>query len=191
MTPTSLKFIHGKIASEGFAYGPAVITDKKKNLAEMMHREFDVHYTLEDFHEAINKTSLQLEKLQEQVGQKLSDAASLIFAAHLVILQDKYFVGGIDELIKTGTNAPEAILKVAKEFIESFATSDNEYMQEIILDIEDLVVRLINNLLSETEEAVKVKGRIIITRDLYPSDLLIISSEGAAGIVLVGGTVTS
>ena len=189
--PEEIKFVRGKIASEGFAYGPSIVTDKQKNLAAMMHRQFGDKYKLEDFHEAINKTIDQLEELQEHVGQKLSDAASLIFAAHLVVLQDKYFIGGIDDLIKNGINPPDAVLKVAKEYIESFATSDSPYMQEKIQDIEDLIVRLINNLLSESEEAVKVEGKIIITRDLYPSDLLIISSEGAAGIVLVGGTVTS
>ncbi len=189
--PDEIKFVRGKIASEGFAYGPSIVTDKKKNLAALMHRQFDDRYTIEDFHEAINKTSAQLEKLQEKVGEKLSDAASLIFAAHLVILQDKYFIGGVDELINSGINPPVAILKVAKQYMESFATSDSSYMQEKIQDIEDLVVRLINNLLSESEEAIKVKNKVIITREMYPSDLLIVSSEGASGIVLVGGTVTS
>ena len=189
--PEEIKFVRGKIASEGFAFGPSIVTDKKKNLAAMLNRRFDNKYTLEDFHEAINKTSSQLEQLQEKVGQKLSDAASLIFAAHLVILQDKYFIGGVDELIKEGLNPPDAILKIAKGYIQSFATSDSSYMQEKIQDIEDLVVRLINNLLKESEEALKVKGKIIIARELYPSDLLILSSEGAVGVVLVGGTATS
>ncbi|MBN2590268.1 MAG: phosphoenolpyruvate--protein phosphotransferase [Sedimentisphaerales bacterium] len=189
--PEELKFVRGKIASEGFAYAPSIVTDKKKNLTAMLHHQFDDKYTLDDFHEAINKTSSQLEKLQEKVGQKLSDSASLIFAAHLVILQDKYFIGGVEELIKNDLNPPDAILKIAKGYIESFATSNSTYMQEKIQDIEDLIVRLINNLLCESEEAVKVKGKIIITRELYPSDLLILSSEGATGIILVGGTVTS
>ncbi|MBN1972190.1 MAG: phosphoenolpyruvate--protein phosphotransferase [Sedimentisphaerales bacterium] len=189
--PEEIKFVHGKIASEGFAYGPSAVFDKKKNLSSMMHRQFDEKYSLDDFHDAINKTSDQLEKLQEKVGQKLSDAASLIFTAHLMILQDKYFIGGIDELIKNGVNPPAAILKIAKNYIDSFATSENAYIREKIQDIEDLAIRLINNLLSESEDVIKVKGRIIIVKELFPSDLLILSSEGAAGIVLVGGTVTS
>ena len=125
------------------------------------------------------------------MGQKLTDAASLIFAAHLVILKDKYFIGGIVKLIESGINPPDAVMQVAREYIENFAASDNNYMQEKIQDIEDLVVRLMNNLLSETEELGNLEGRIVITRDLYPSDLLILSSEGAGGIVLVGGTITS
>jgi phosphotransferase system enzyme I (PtsP) len=64
-------------------------------------------------------------------------------------------------------------------------------MQEKTQDIEDLVVRLISNLLSEVDELGKLKHRIVVVRELFPSELLILSSEEAAGIVLVGGTVTS
>jgi phosphotransferase system enzyme I (PtsP) len=185
------KFIKGKAASEGFAYGPAAIANKKKSLAILMHREFDHTYTLEDFHKAITKTADQLEELQEQVGRKLSDAASLIFSAHLVILKDKYFVGGVVNLIESGINPPQAILQIATQYMGSFATSGNSYMQEKTQDIEDLIVRLMSNLLDETEELGKFRNRVIITGELLPSDLLILSSEEAGGIVLIGGTVTS
>jgi phosphotransferase system enzyme I (PtsP) len=186
-----LKFIKGKVASEGFAYGPTTVTNKKKNLAMLLHRDFDYPYSLDDFHGAIAKTADQLEELQEQVGQKLSDAASLIFAAHLVILKDKQFVGDIVKLIESGVNPPLAIKQIGTQYMEGFATSGNSYMQEKTQDIEDLVVRLMSNLLSEAEELDKFRGRVIITRELLPSDLLILSSEKASGIVLVGGTVTS
>jgi len=189
--PEQLKFIRGKVASEGFAYGPAKVADKKKNLATLLHRKFDDTYTLDDFERALTNTAAQLEELQERVGKKLSDAASLIFAAHLVILKDRYFVGGMIKLIESGMNPPDAVMQVAKEYIESFATSDSTYMQEKIQDIEDLIVRMMNNLLSEAEDIGKLKGHVIITRELYPSDLLILSSEDAGGIVLVGGTITS
>jgi phosphotransferase system, enzyme I, PtsP len=186
-----LKLVRGKVASEGFAYGFVTMTDKKKTLAALMHREYEHTYSLDDFHQAIAKTADQLESLQEQVGQELSDAASLIFAAHLVILKDRHFVGGVVKQIEAGVNPPVAILHLAREYMESFATSGSLYMQEKTHDIEDLVVRLISNLLSEVDELGTLKHRIVIARELFPSDLLILSSEKAAGVVLVGGTVTS
>jgi phosphotransferase system enzyme I (PtsP) len=189
--PEGLKVVRGKVASEGFAYGLATVTDKKKSLALLLHREYEHVYSVDDFHQAIAKTADQLEELQGQVGQKLSDAASLIFAAHLVILKDRHFVGGVVRLIEDGVNPPLAVLHVAREYMESFATSGNAYMQEKTHDIEDLIVRLMSNLLSEVDEQAKLKHRVVVTRELFPSDLLILSSEEAAGIVLVGGTVTS
>ena len=189
--PEGLEFVKGEVASEGFAYGPVVVADKKKNLTALMHRDFDEIFTLADFHQAIARTAAQLEELQERVGQKLSDAASLIFAAHLVILKDKYFVDGVTKLIESGVNPPVAVMRIAREYMESFASSSSSYMQEKMQDIEDLMVRLIRNLLHESEDLNGLKGRIVLARDLFPSDLLILSSEEAAGIVLVGGTVTS
>ena len=186
-----LDIVNGQVASEGFAYGPAAVMDKKKNLAALTHRDFDKMYTLNDFHDAIDKTAVQLEELQERVGQKLSDAASLIFAAHLVILKDKYFVDGVTKLIEDGVNPPVAVIRIAREYMESFASSSNSYMQEKTHDIEDLMLRLLSNLLSEAEDLNGLKGRIVLAGELFPSDLLILSSEEAAGIVLVGGTVTS
>ncbi|MBN2316946.1 MAG: phosphoenolpyruvate--protein phosphotransferase [Sedimentisphaerales bacterium] len=189
--PEGLAFVKGQVASEGFAYGPAIIADKKKNLAALMHRDFDEPFTLEDFHRAIAKTAAQLEELQERVGQKLSDAASLIFAAHLVILKDNHFINGVTKLIESGVNPPVAVMRITREYMDSFAGSTSAYMQEKAQDIEDLMVRLMGNLLSETEELDGFKGHVVLARDLFPSDLLILSSEEAAGIVLVGGTVTS
>jgi len=82
-------------------------------------------------------------------------------------------VGGVVKLIESGVNPPLAIMEVATQYMESFATSGNSYMREKIQDIEDLVIRLMNNLLSEAEEFGKFRGQVIIARELYPSDLLI------------------
>ena len=60
-----LRFVRGKVASEGFAYGPAKIVDKKKNLGSLLHRKFDDEYTLDDFERAVSNTTAQLEELQE------------------------------------------------------------------------------------------------------------------------------
>jgi phosphotransferase system enzyme I (PtsP) len=189
--PDGLKFVRGKVASEGFAYGPAQALDKHKSLSLLLHQDFDKVHTLEDFHNAVVYTERQLEALQEQVEDKLSDAASLIFAAHLMILKDRDFLGKISQRIEGGVNAPVAIAEVATDYMQSFLASSNIYMRDKANDIEDLALRLVNNLLSRGEETGAHRGHVTITRGLFPSDLLKLSSEGVVGIVLVGGGVTS
>jgi phosphotransferase system enzyme I (PtsP) len=190
--PESLRFVRGKVAAEGFGYGPSMILDRRKTLSLLlMHQSADKTYTLEDFQHAVTYTERQLEALQEEVEDKLSDAASLIFAAHLMILKDRDFIGKITGRIASGVNAPVAIAEVAADYMQSFLASDNAYMHDKANDIEDLAMRLVNNLLSRGEEANVHKDHVIITRGLFPSDLLKLSSEGAVGIVLVGGGVTS
>ena len=122
---------------------------------------------------------------------KLSDAASLIFAAHLMILKDQDFIGKIVRKIEAGVNAPEAVAQVAAGYMQSFLASDSTYMREKANDIEDLAVRLVNNIVSKGDEIDVYRDHVIVTRGLFPSDLLKLSSEGASGVVLVGGGVTS
>ena len=189
--PEGLKFVKGKVAAEGFAYAPAMVLDKRRSLSLLLHQDSGKVHTLEDFRLAVAHTERQLEKLQEQVEHKLSDAASLIFAAHLMILKDQDFTGKIARRIEGGVGAPMAIAAVAADYMRSFLASQNAYMQEKANDIEDLAVRLVDNLVSRGEETSIHGDHVIITRGLFPSDLLKLSSEGASAIVLVGGGVTS
>jgi phosphotransferase system enzyme I (PtsP) len=189
--PTGLKFVKGKVAAEGFAYAPAMILDKHKSLSLLLHHDSAKTYTLEDFHNAVADTESQLEELQERVEHKLSDAASLIFAAHLMILKDRDFIDKIVQRIESGVNAPVAVAEVAGDYMRSFLAGNSAYMREKANDIEDLAVRLVSNLLSRGEETNAYKDHVVITRGLYPSDLLKLSSEGVSAIVLVGGGITS
>ncbi|MGE5293747.1 MAG: phosphoenolpyruvate--protein phosphotransferase [Solirubrobacterales bacterium] len=188
--PTGLKFIKGKKAAEGFAYAPAMVVDKQKSLALLVHHD-GRKYTIEDFHNAVARTERQLEQLQEQVEHKLSDAASLIFAAHLMILKDRDFIGKIVKKIEAGVNAPEAVAEVATGYMRNFLASDSGYMREKSNDIEDLAIRLVDNLISRDDEIGAHRDHVIITRSLFPSDLLKLSSEGVSAVVLVGGGATS
>lgn len=185
------KLVKGKVASEGFAYAPTMALDKQKSLAFLLHHQFEGHYSLNDFREAVSRTALQLEELQERVEHKLSDAASLIFAAHLMILKDKAFIDKIVRRIESGVNPPVAVAEVSGQFVQTFLAGDNAYMREKVNDIEDLAIRLLNNLTHAGEDTQIYQGHVIVTRDLHPSDLLKLSSEEASGVVLVGGGVTS
>lgn len=189
--PEELRFIRGRIASGGFSYAPARVIDKEKTFAYLMQRHYTRRYTKEEFRRALELTQQQLEILQKQIEEKLSDAASLIFASHLMILKDHEFVGAMERLIEEGENPPEAVLKIAGEYISIFTASKNVYVREKVQDVEDLTVRLIGNLLREVESIADYNNRVLIARDLFPSDLLRLASEQARGIVLVGGGVTS
>lgn len=191
VSPSQLTLVKGRVASEGFAYAPLMVIDKQKSLSFLLNREFEGHYTLEDFHAAAVSTATQLEELQERVEHRLSDAASLIFAAHLMILKDKAFINRIVQRIESGVNAPTAVAEVTGEYVQGFLASDNAYLREKVNDIEDLAIRLVNNLIHTGEEMEVYRGHVVVTRELFPSDLLKLSSEEASAVVLVGGGVTS
>jgi phosphotransferase system enzyme I (PtsP) len=144
-----MKFIKGKVASEGFAYSEAIVLDNEKSLDLLFKTTFDRQFTLEDFEKALQLSEKQLEDLQEQVEERLSDAASLIFAAHLMVLKDKGFVGKMKRLILEGESPPVAVKSVAKEYINIFSQNPSPYIREKVQDIKDLIIRLMRNLVSD------------------------------------------
>ena len=189
--PVDLSFVKGKVAAEGYAFAPATIIDKQRSLALLYETNFGKHYSAEDLKTAIEQTEKQLEEMQKQVESKLSDVASLIFTAHLLILKDKAFIGEMCKRIEAGENPPAAVLAVARQYIDIFSNSDNPFLREKTQDVQDLVIRLMNNLLHNDETAGSYHHRVVIAQELFPSDLLKMSSEHVAGIVLVSGGVTS
>jgi phosphotransferase system enzyme I (PtsP) len=151
----------------------------------------DMAFTPDDFEKALKKTEKHLETLQERVEEKLSDAASLIFASHLLMLKDRGFTGGMRELIRSGEKAPAAILKIFTKYRNLFAGSANPLIREKTQDIEDLTRRILNNLVNRESDSETCSGHIIIARELFPSELLTLSVENIAGLILVSGGVTS
>jgi phosphotransferase system enzyme I (PtsP) len=185
------QLLKGKVASEGFAMGPARIVDRNRTFESFSNKIFTGKYSLQNFQHAINQTEFQLETLQKQVEEKLSDVASLIFTAHLLLLKDKEFVGSMQRKIEEGMYAPQAIISVAKQYIDIFSRGTNAYIKEKVQDIEDLSIRLLGNLVPELMAEYQCANHIIISTELFPSDMLKISSENALGIILVTGGTTS
>ena len=186
-----LRFIKGRVASEGFAFAEAVVVDRERFLGQVLSLDVDRSYTADDFRRAVALTESQLRNVQKLVGEKLSEDASLIFASHLLMLRDRSFFGAMTELIEAGESPPAAVFKVAKHLIDLFAQTEDPYIREKAHDLKDLTMRLLGNLVAERENESIWHGRIVVARDLFPSDLLQMSSEGVAGLVFVGGGVTS
>jgi phosphotransferase system enzyme I (PtsP) len=186
-----LKFIKGRVASEGFAFAEAVVVDRERFLGQVLHLDVDRAYTMADFHRAAALTESQLRNVQRILEEKLSEDTSLIFTSHLLILRDRSFSGAITNLIEAGESPPAAVLKVAKHCIDLLSQTENAYIREKAQDLKDLTLRLLGNLVSAEEDGSTWHDRIVVARDLYPSDLLQMSSEGVAGLVLVSGGVTS
>lgn len=184
------RFIKGKTASRGFAVGPSMTMEEKISLVRIAHGS-GKSYSLEDFQHALQFTEEQLENLQEKVEEKLDDAASLIFSSHLLMLKDVSFIKKMTDRINQGINASSAVIEVFDSYRLIFQSSPNRLIREKVQDLEDLVRRILENLLDLDHEESRINNHIVITRELFPSDLLRLSAEGVLGIVLVSGGVTS
>ena len=186
-----LKFIKGRAASEGYALGDAIVFNDNSISSDSRYNFYDRPCTAADFENAVINTEEQLKDMQKKVGEKLSDAASLIFTAHLLILKDSSFTGGIKALIAEGTHPVKAVLQISKKFETIFLKNPHPVFQEKAKDIQDLTKRIINNLTDNYDELKKYTDHIVIAKEILPSELLKLSVEKVKGIVLTGGGVTS
>lgn len=185
-----LGFVRGQAASSGFAYGPAVIFDRSH--VRLLETVDLPDGTEEDFHRAVAATARQLEQLQERISERLPESASLIFAAHFMMLKDAQLSERITAMIREGVAVSRAVKEAARYYINLFAASPHLHLQEKAKDIEDLTGRILKNLAGQAwEEHGLYENRVVIAPALYPSEVLKFATEGAAGIVLTSGGVTS
>ena len=181
----------GQVASGGVARGRSVRVDREGQYDSLLTAEYRPDLTVADFRSALNATEQQLEQMQAQVGERLSDVASLIFSSHLLILKDPGFTDSVERLIEEGTPVPRAVVQVADSYVTRFQTSTVSFVREKANDVKDVVTRLLHNIGDAEAEATEWRGRIMIAREFFPSQLLQLSSEQAAGVVLATGVVTS
>ncbi len=187
-----VKFLKGTSASTGVVVGEAVIIDGHAyDVLTAAADDDDAPFTLADFQQALKETEEQLTQLQVTMDERLSDVASLIFNAHLLILKDTGFSGAMQKLIEKGTPADRAVISVVNDYITLFAKSANRRLQEKVLDLKDLGHRLLRNLRQHGEDHGDYEGQILVAKELLPSDVLKFAAQKVEGIVIVQGSVTS
>jgi len=187
----SLKLIQGKVGSEGFAFCEATIFHQDSLDSQIYNEAFGKKYTLQDFYRAVHLSQTELENLQKEIEEQLSDVASLIFTAQILMLKDKGFIDPMVDLIGAGVNPPQAVVTVVKQYIERFQAMSDSYLREKRHDVQDVGQRLLNNLIKRNFSSMKFAGYIIIARELFPSDILKLSSQNVKGIILLSGGVSS
>lgn len=190
-TDTALALVHGKSASEGLVKGPAVVMRRYQDLTEYLSEMPLARLTLSDFQDCVKKTEAQLETIQAEVEEQLSDVASLIFSAHLLMLKDSSLIEKIEDLIAQGSLPGEAVVEIANFYISRFLRVEDHYIREKADDVRDLAIRLLRNLSSRGDDLRELRGKIVIADQLLPSDILKLSHEKILGVILVSGGVTS
>ena len=66
----ALKFVKGKVASEGFALAEGTVVDNDHFLSRLLHLDVDRPYSSDDFYRALALTESQLENVQKRSGRK-------------------------------------------------------------------------------------------------------------------------
>lgn len=177
-------------ASPGVAIGRARVL---KSAALTFEKSRTVSYEAETarFQTALASALKDLDAIRQKTLVDMGTHEAQIFEAHQMMLSDPEWSAQIDERIKNGDSAPQAVDQVAKAFIEIFSAIEDEYLRERAADLKDVAKRLQHKLLGIEEVDFSESGIILIAEDLTPSDTARIDKDKVLGFMTEIGGPTS
>ncbi len=184
--------MHGQKVTSGIALGKSYSLGRK-GINNILVIDKNATYLggIEAFQTAVDLTRQQIQLLQDQLKENFADVGSLIFHAHLLMLTDEAFSGEMEQLIRNGQDASEAVVMVVNRYIKIFAASEAPAVQEKAQDLKDLGHRLLLNLQEQDKQNEDYRDSIIISSELFPSELIKFAAQGAAGIIVHKTSLTS
>lgn len=124
---------------------------------------------------AIKRSIDQLEKIKKEDNSFID--------AHILILSDPYLLTEIKDQIDNKKSVNDAINITFNKYIKELDSSDNEYMRQRIIDLEDVKERLLSNISKENISLENIGDVILIVPTLYPSLLYGIDKQ-VKGIIV-------
>lgn len=187
--------LRGIGVSPGIAMGEAllpkrvVFTSRKEIIADEQ-----VPAELERLRRALERTRADLVRIKDGVREKAGPDSSLIFEAHLLILEDPSLVGGLEGVIRDEKARAEwALSKANARFEQLFESLTDDYFRQRKSDVSDVLKRVYRNLENNREkEKAPQKPHILVAHELLPSEAALrLSKELTLGVALDMGGQTS
>lgn len=188
---TSENKIAGLAAAPGIVIGKAHLFTKEKieiNKSEITNIEEAIANLLE----AVEKSKKELNKIFSIAREKMDEKRAGIFEAQIMILDDPILLGNIRDRIKSEKIQPEYIVadEISK-YQELMIISNESYLKERALDIEDIKHRIIRNLQKKRWQSKIEKEMIVVSESLTPADTLLFSRVDTLAFVTDHGGLTS
>lgn len=160
----------------------------------------EVKKELSRFEEALHVCSLDLDRITNEVAEKVGKVEAGIFTTQKQIMNDPMVVNRIRSRITDNRkNLEVAIDEIFSEFEEKFSHLDNEYLRERSTDIGEIRRRLLDHLhhtrpgfvCQGQEKCERGKDRIIVAEQLTADMMSRMKLESVLGIVTEHGGTTS
>src|SRR5690606_3968130 len=184
--------VNGIGASAGIAIGKAfVLPAWEWDIPEKSIDVTELAGEFERLYQGIRQSRDELEGIKQEMKNVIGEENSLIFDAHLAILDDPEFVREVQDIIRRQYKAAEvAVKEVIDQFVSMFDMIDDEYMKERSADIRDVGNRLLHHLLGTPAITLPSDNQpfILVTKEISPSQLANLNPERVLGVVtMIGG----
>ena len=186
----------GVPASPGFAMGCVFpVTNRKISVVEETLPESRLADEEQLFLKAVHKTVKEVSQIKELSESRTGMKDSLIFATHLMILQDPTLINGVIEKVRKGhKNARWAVHVVLGAYIDKFEQIDSPAMRDKAADLRDVYNRLMAAMEDSgpvLEDVATEDGVVLVGHELLPSLLMSIKPGQVAGLAMDTGGRTS
>jgi len=187
--------LQGIGVSPGVAVGEVVLfAHEGVSIVERALEEHGIPPEIARFEEALIKTRHQISEIQRKVTSVLGEEHACIFDAHLLVVDDRYFIEEvIRDLHEKQRNVESIINQVAGRYIEMLSKVEDDYLRERAADVRDVTRRIIKNLAGEVVDRMDQIERpcIVAAADFSPSDTAGINREVVHAFVTDQGSATS
>src|SRR5699024_10874078 len=143
---------------------------------------------------AVEKARIEIKAIRKQVARHLGEDHASIFDSHLLMLDDPDYMGTIEQIVTDEKiNVESALVRVTDLVISTFKQLNNLYIRERVTDIQDVVDRVLANLLGKSLPNISLihNQAIIVAGDLKPSETVQIDRNYVQGFVTDNGGETS
>lgn len=185
----------GIAASPGIAHGKVfLVSQRELSVPKYSVDPADFQKEIDRLDTALVVTRRQIQRIQDEIRGSLGEDEARIFDAHLLVLEDQALIGEtIRDMQESRINVESAVWAVGQRYIAVFDQIDDEYLRERASDIRDVMRRLMSNLTGEKMQHLGelVNGRVLVARDITPSDSASVDKSSLLGIVTDVGSKTS
>jgi phosphotransferase system enzyme I (PtsI) len=190
-----MQALRGLGASDGIAVGRAVVVVRGAlEVFRIPIPEADIQRELGRFRSACEETRREIERNRSGIDRLFGEELGAIFAAHVLLLADKTFLGEVERKISSDrVNAEWAVHEVAADLSRRFAGIADEYLRERGQDLEDVSRQLLRALQGiQHHEISEVEGDVILVADdIVPSEAIRLGRANVVGFVIEAGSRTS
>ncbi|MBO7413066.1 MAG: phosphoenolpyruvate--protein phosphotransferase [Fibrobacter sp.] len=186
----------GVPSSPGFAMGRVFpVINREVSVVEETLPESRIPTEEQLFLKAVGKTAKEIAQIKEISESRAGVKDSMIFATHLMILQDPQLVNGVLEKIRVGhKNARWAVHVVLGAFIDKFEAIDSPAMRDRATDLRDLYNRLMAAMEDSgpvLEDIAAEDGVVLVGHEILPSLLMSVKPGQVSALAMDTGGRTS
>jgi phosphotransferase system enzyme I (PtsI) len=180
-------------ASKGISIGkPFVYQAESPSFSEKLDIEINIENEISEYEQAIEQSKKELTKILNLAKTKLDEKNLMIFEAHLLFLDDSILHQSIKRRIrKENKSAFQIFNDEIKKIEKKLLASNDDYIRERVLDIEDIRSRVLRNITKKKLFSKIDENSIVFARKLTPADTILFSNRNLLGFATELGGINS